>query len=105
MTADRTPEKFLEWTFPDGSTWRVPARVVAESRARYYAEKDPDTTYDEEFAYTLGDDYEISDWFFNNMNPEDVLHHAVRVKPPIPLSFTDGVRHDGAQCVVISEAP
>jgi CspA family cold shock protein len=26
-------------TMPDGSKWLVPARVVAENRAKYYAEK------------------------------------------------------------------
>lgn len=93
--------RYLEFTFPDGSRWRVPARLIAEDRAQYYAKTDPDTTYDAECAFTLGDRSELTDWFFNNMDPEDVQAHAEQVQPPEPLSFADGVRHDETHTEVI----
>jgi hypothetical protein len=66
---------------PDGlEVWALPREVVAHNRAKYYAEKDPDTTYQGEFDYVCGDHAEAVDWFRNNMNPEDVIHHFVQIK-------------------------
>lgn len=73
--------KYLRVTMPDGSKWDVPAHIIAENRAKYYADdkNDPnDPVYREELAYTLENDDEIEDWSSNNMNWEDVQAHAVR---------------------------
>ena len=64
---------------PDGSIWQLPAEFIANIRAKYYADKDKEkdnnldwqTVYDDEYKYTLGDDYELQDWLSNNMNWED----------------------------------
>jgi len=69
-----------------GFVWHVPAEVIAKSRATYYAENDKDTTYDEEFEYTMGDDYELWDWFFGNMDWDDVAAVAKLVATPAPLT-------------------
>ncbi len=66
----------------DGSVYHVPAHIVAASRATYYAEQDEDTTYDEEFKYTMGSDSELLDWAQNNMRWTDVAEQAVQAKPP-----------------------
>lgn len=66
----------------DGFVWQVPAELVAKDRATYYAENDESTTYDEEYEYTLRTDYELEDWFLNNMNWEDVAEGAKLVKNP-----------------------
>lgn len=72
-------EKRLVVTFSDGSRWRVPASMIAASRASYYAKLETDRDgedygeiYDAEYDYTLKDDTELLDWAHNNMNWGDV---------------------------------
>jgi hypothetical protein len=67
-----------------GYVWEVPAEVIAKNRATYYAERDKDTTYDEEFNFTMGDDFELRDWFFNNMDWSDVKDATKLVATPKP---------------------
>jgi hypothetical protein len=69
-----------------GFVWEVPAEVIAKNRATYYAENDKDTTYDAEFEFTMGDNYELRDWFFGNMDWDDVKDAAKLVKTPEPLT-------------------
>lgn len=70
-------------TMPDGSKWGVPAEIIAKSRAEYYAEIDPDTTYEEEYNAMIEwfdtKDYEFADWAKNNMDWDDVKQYAVRM--------------------------
>jgi hypothetical protein len=70
------PEKYLRVTMPDGSKWDVSAKVIAGNRAEYYADDDPDTSYDEE--------YELQDWAANNMNWHEVKDIAKKaeIEPP-----------------------
>lgn len=68
-----------------GFVWNIPLRVIADARAKYYAARDSDTTYQDEFNYVMEDDYEGLDWFQNNMNFEDVESEAVLVTKPQPL--------------------
>lgn len=57
----------------DRMTWHIPLEFVARHRAKYYAEKDTDTTEKEEFDYVMEDDsQEGLDWFINNMDWSDV---------------------------------
>ncbi len=65
---------------PDGSTWDVPAKIIAENRAKYYAEKDLETSYEAELKCALDDDFTIEDWAANNMDWEDIKAHATRIK-------------------------
>ena len=93
-------------TMRDGSLWDVPALVVAENRAKYYAARDEDTTYEEELSYTLSDHYELMDWAANNMNWEDVAELAVKVKDPAPLTqddFQNGWVNGPKQVIVFGE--
>lgn len=76
--------KRIRATMPDGTVWDIPAAVVAEHRATYYAQRDPDTTYSAEYDLTMRDDYELLDWAGNNMDWEDVEARAVRVDTPQP---------------------
>ena len=55
----------------DGYKWAVKAEVVADNRAKYYADKDKDTTYQAEFDAAMSDDDELIDWMVNNMNFAD----------------------------------
>ena len=60
--------KYLAVKLANGEVWGYPAELIAKDRATYYAENDEDTTYEEEYNYTLSSDYEIGDWAGNNMN-------------------------------------
>lgn len=79
--------KMILWEHPDGSVWSVPAEVVAKHRAQYYAANDPDTTFQEEYEYTISDNFELIDWVQNNMDVDDVEEHTKLVKPPRPSTF------------------
>ena len=65
-----------------GYVWHVPASAVAANRARYYADRDEDTTYEDEFLYAMEDKVEVIDWFMNNMDFSDVADKAVLVVTP-----------------------
>lgn len=68
-----------------GYSWVFPAHLVAKNRAEYYAKNDPDTTYQEEYEFTMSDDYELKDWFLNNMNWSDVSKKATLEEQPFKL--------------------
>jgi hypothetical protein len=83
-------EKYLEVIMPDGSKWDIPAKIIAENRAKYYAEHDTDKTSGEEFDKVFKEEVElllndpdgedvIIDWAANNMNWSDVKDFAVKV--------------------------
>ena len=73
-------KKYLRVTMGDGSKWDIPARLIAEDRARYYTKRDTgkesgiefDKAFEELIADALEDTYEIIDWASNNMNWSDV---------------------------------
>jgi len=69
--------KFIEIEMPDLTVWRVPAEVVAASRAAEY----PDEP--EVYADTLASRSELLDWAANNMNWEDVAARAVKVRTDV----------------------
>lgn len=66
----------------NGWVWEVPAKLIAENRAKYYAEKDRDTTYEEEYEYTINSNEELYDWYMNNMDWDDVSDEAELVERP-----------------------
>lgn len=74
-------EKYLYVTMPDGVEWEIPVSVIAQNRAKYYADQEGDggnneAVYREEYEHTLKNDYEIIDWAENNMDWNDVEPHA-----------------------------
>lgn len=80
-------DKYLRVTMPDGSTWDIPILIIAENRAKYYAENDEDFLGDVEKALeedTLplfaSDEYEIMEWASNNMDWDDVSDFATMVE-------------------------
>ena len=89
-------KKFLRVTMPNGDTYDIPVKIIAENRAKYYAEYfkrrhiDYDKTYQEELSFTLENDYELLDWANSNMDWDDVKDHAIKVeKEPIPIDFEE----------------
>ena len=81
--------KSLEMKCSDGTRYRIPAQFIAENRARYYAARDKDTSFEEELAFTLGDHYELTDWASNNMNWADLAVVAVKVEEPRDLDLQE----------------
>ena len=50
-----------------GFVWNIDLDVVAKNRAEHYKDES-ETSYDEEYKYTMEDDYEGIDWYLNNMD-------------------------------------
>ena len=69
-------------TMPNQSKWKLPVRVIAESRAQHYLGAFPSMTQamDDTRELFESDDYEIEDWAKNNMNWSDVREHAQMVE-------------------------
>lgn len=89
--------KFLRVTMSDGSKYDVPAKLIAEDRAKYYAKLDSERggedyyeAYRREFDFTMENNFELKDWAANNMNWEDVQEHAVKVHETIEVDFQEG---------------
>lgn len=80
--------KFIE-VEDTGFVWEVPLSAIADHRAKYYAARDKDTTYQDEFDFVMEDDFEGLDWFFNNMDWSDVAAKATLVKTPDALAEPD----------------
>lgn len=67
--------------FSDGNKYSIPASVIAEHRAYYFAEKELNMQnyykiFVEEFVYTLNNHDKVEDWAFNNMDWCDIKKHA-----------------------------
>lgn len=69
------------------NVWMIPVSFVAAERAKYYAAKDKDTTYQDEFDFVMGDAGEALDWLENNMNYEDWKDAATLSQKPQPATF------------------
>jgi len=86
-------EKNYIITMPDGSKWSVPVKVIAKSRAEYYADDfggDLLESLDETYKDFEADDFEVNDWAQNNMNWEDVEAKATQVSPPENVDYDEG---------------
>lgn len=89
-------KKFILLTFEqDQSQWKIPARIVAHERAKHLAEHDVEcgdsfdfeTSYKNEFDYTMSSDYELQDWLQNNMDWKDVKDFAVLVSTARTIDY------------------
>ena len=81
-------DKKIILTFSNGDRFSLPASVVADKRARYYADRDDDATYRGEYEFTMSDDYELSDYLGSNMNWCDIEKQATKLPNiPDPISY------------------
>ena len=75
-------KKFILFQFSDRTWWKIPAEIVAESRATYFAGvdegEDYNQVYENEFKYTLEDNAELIDWVKNNMDWKNVKEFAIQ---------------------------
>lgn len=92
--------KYVKVTFSNGDKFKIPAGVVANSRAKYYADHDEgkltddnkeawNKTFYKETEYTLSDDYELTDWLFNNMDWEDVKDRAEKIQGKTKYNYEE----------------
>lgn len=72
----------------NGYAWNFPAYLIAKDRSQYYVRNDKETTYAAEYEFIMNDDYELIDWFQNNMNWEDVSKFAKLEEQPFELMPT-----------------
>lgn len=93
--------KHLRISFSNGAVWGIPLDTIARDRSNYYAKKDPDTTFEQEFDFVMSDDYEGLDWFQNNMNWKDVALHAYEITPPNKFDPGEMLHDDGTSLRVI----
>jgi hypothetical protein len=87
-----------------GFIWEVPGEAIAKNRATYYAARDKDTTYDDEFGFTMENDYELRDWFLNNMDWSDVASEAKLVRTPEAMA-EPRLNHSGCTVKVAKRPP
>lgn len=90
--------KVLQFDLSNGSTWQIPATIIARHRARYYAYNDTKMAenhpeyrkvYDSELECALSNDKELIDWAENNMDWVEVKFDAVCVKKAPEADFQE----------------
>jgi hypothetical protein len=91
--------KVVYCTLINRESWAVPIHHIADARAKYYAAKDKDTTYQEEYDYVIEDSYEAIDWFLNEMNPSDLREHFELVDTAPVSGFDEMFR--GCECSIV----
>lgn len=64
--------KVLVVHFEGAGSYTIPVEFIAENRADYYCERDPDANHIEEMEYALADEFELIEWAQNNLNWVDV---------------------------------
>jgi len=73
-------KKYLKVQFSNGDIFAIPARIIAEDRAKYYAKIDgydfESNEWEAEVQYALDNEFEIKDWAGNNMNWPDLESYA-----------------------------
>lgn len=89
------PEQFIVATLPDRSRWAIPARIIAEWRAAYFAERDAARgdgdfieVYVRELQIGLRDPGELLDYSHNSTTWRDVRPYAQRLpnEPEAPVN-------------------
>lgn len=62
--------------------YQVPAKYIAESRTKHYQQVDgyekDSKEWNEEFEYSL-EPYELQDWYYNNMDFEDIEKYTIKL--------------------------
>lgn len=92
---------FIQIALAAGHVYELATEVIAQHRAQVMQKLHPDEfkTIDEALADTrelFDDDYSISDWARNNMNPSDYMHAArlVRYTPDKDFVNADWTAHE-----------
>ena len=100
--------KVIRTTMPDGSDWDVPASLVANHRAEYYAQKETGQNhgakyveeFNREYDYAMSDPCELFDWCRNNINWSDIKVHATKASES-ECDYEDGWSNGDKEIVEI----
>lgn len=86
-------EKYLKIRFPNGDLFVIPARIIADNRAKYYSTIDGydkgSIEWEEEIQNALNDEFEIYDWAGNNMNWADLVPYAKKIEDLSDYDYED----------------
>lgn len=86
-------EKYLKVRFANGDLFAIPARIIAENRANYYADLDGydlgSNEWEAEVITALKEEFEIEDWAGNNMDWKDLEPYAQRINENIEFDYND----------------
>lgn len=86
-------KRYYAVTMPNGDIYDIPAHVIADNYANYYATKGEDyqENYDAMLYWFDTNDYEFADWAKNNMDWDDVKEHAILLESQTKsCDFQDG---------------
>ena len=86
-------KRYYAVTMPNGDIYGIPAHVIADNYANYYATKGEDylENYDAMVYWFDTNDYEFADWAKSNMDWDDVQEHAVLLESQTKsCDFQDG---------------
>ena len=78
--------KIIKISYGNGAVYGISLEVIAKIRAYYYVDKDPDTTYNEEFEFAMKDRSEAYHWLRNNMTRGQFEDHLFQIKAPDPFN-------------------
>jgi len=84
---------YLTVEMPDLKIYAVPVKIIAEDRAKYYAQNDGITYEESLFTDTIplfDDADEIVDWAINNMNWEDIKEYAILIESEPKVDYESG---------------
>lgn len=99
--------KYLKVRFANGDLFEVPARVIAENRANYYADLDGydlnSNEWEAEIISALNDDFEIEDWAANNMEWRELEPYAKRIDSDEEFDYEDGWTDADVELTDLSE--
>lgn len=65
--------------------WEFDASLIANHRAIYYYDEDGTSSYKEKYDYTINNNYELIDWFINNMSWSQVSKFARIIEQPFKI--------------------
>lgn len=92
-------DRWLLISMPDGSRWAVPIKIIAESRAKYYAENKDITEALNTLALFESDEDKIKNWAADAMTWVDVCNHAVKIEPPDLPDYQEGWANGDSEVV------
>ena len=87
---------YLTVEMPDLNLYAIPLKVIADNRAKYFAQWDEitydESLYDDTIPLFMAETYEIEDWASNNMDWDDVKEYAIKIetKAKHEYDFQDG---------------
>ncbi len=85
--------KYLIVEMSDKTQWAIPAMLIAKNRADYIIGDvrkglgEYQNIHEEEVAYAMSDEYEITDWAANNMDWKDVCSQAIQLKAMPSINY------------------